>query len=79
MSKGKLYVYVDKSGSTGINLFDDKQPFFWTAALLSQVDLQVQPSGNTEIASSIRNYRRYCNDRLFCRIDARLKLATFLI
>ncbi len=45
----------------------------------SQVDLQVQPSGNTEIASSIRNYRRYCNDRLFCRIDARLKLATFLI
>ena len=37
----KIFVYVDESGNTGFNLFDDNQPFFWTAALLSPVDLQV--------------------------------------
>ena len=35
-----LYVYADDSGNSGLNLFDEQQPYYWTAALLSPVDIQ---------------------------------------
>ena len=37
-SKIPLYAYVDESGNTGHNLFDEKQPNFFTAALVTKGD-----------------------------------------
>jgi hypothetical protein len=34
-----LNAWTDESGNSGQNLFDDDQPFFWTATLLSPMDL----------------------------------------
>ncbi|WP_247493130.1 hypothetical protein, partial [Bradyrhizobium sp. 142] len=33
-SKIPIYVYVDESGNTGKNIFDEAQPDFFTAALV---------------------------------------------
>lgn len=35
----ELYLYTDESGNTGLNLFDESQPFFWTCTLVSEVDM----------------------------------------
>lgn len=37
----KLIAYADESGNTGQDLFNDSQPYFWTGALLSPVDMQI--------------------------------------
>lgn len=37
-SKVPLYAYVDESGNTGANVFDDAQPDYYTAALISRGD-----------------------------------------
>jgi hypothetical protein len=39
LPSGGLCAYTDESGNTGSNLFDEKQPWFWTATVLSTVDL----------------------------------------
>lgn len=34
-----LHLYTDESGNTGLNLFDDTQPIFWTCTLVSEDDM----------------------------------------
>lgn len=36
-----MYVYVDETGNTGENIFDDNQPFFVTAALITKTNFDV--------------------------------------
>lgn len=34
-----IFVYTDESGNTGQNIFDSSQPYFYTASLISEIDL----------------------------------------
>jgi hypothetical protein len=34
-----MFAYTDESGNTGVNIFDEQQPIFWTGTLISPVDL----------------------------------------
>lgn len=43
-----MYAYVDETGNTGGNLFDDSQPFFTTAALLTREDFDSDPSNRVK-------------------------------
>ncbi len=36
-----LFAYTDESGNTGQNLFDETQPHFWTATLLTNADVDL--------------------------------------
>jgi hypothetical protein len=40
-SKRPIYAYVDESGNTGHNLFDDKQPDFFHCALVTRGDFDI--------------------------------------
>jgi|SRR5215471_3086298 len=40
-SKLPLYAYVDETGNTGHNLFDEAQPDFFTAALITKGDFDL--------------------------------------
>ncbi len=40
-SKVPIHAYVDETGNTGHNLFDEKQPDFWTAALVTKGDFDL--------------------------------------
>jgi len=42
--KSAFFVYIDESGNTGLNLFDDEQPFFMTGALIAHNDVQIVAS-----------------------------------
>ncbi|MFZ5352779.1 MAG: DUF3800 domain-containing protein [Bacillota bacterium] len=33
-----LHLYTDESGNTGLSLFDDKQPYFWTCTMITEED-----------------------------------------
>lgn len=35
----QLFAYTDESGNTGHNLFDPRQPYFWTGTLLTHSDI----------------------------------------
>ena len=49
-----MFVFADETGNTGKNLFDDTQPFFLTAALVTLTNFDVLCSGKIcEIARSI--------------------------
>lgn len=37
----ELYAYTDESGNTGMNLFDGKQPWFWTVTLVAPKDIEL--------------------------------------
>ena len=41
-SKIPLFAYVDETGNTGHNLFDEAQPDFFTAALVTKGDFDIQ-------------------------------------
>lgn len=34
-----VYAFIDESGNSGLDLLDVQQPYFWTGALLTRVDL----------------------------------------
>jgi len=38
-----VLAFTDETGNTGLNLFDSKQPFFWTGTLLTPVDWDSLP------------------------------------
>jgi hypothetical protein len=40
-SKIPIYAYVDETGNTGHNLFDEQQPDFWTSALVTKGDFDL--------------------------------------
>ncbi|HZT34664.1 MAG TPA: hypothetical protein VFA15_02000, partial [Nitrososphaera sp.] len=40
-SKVPFYAYVDETGNTGHNLFDEAQPDFYTAALITRGDFDL--------------------------------------
>ena len=42
VSKIPLFAYVDETGNTGHNLFDEAQPDFFTAALVTKGDFHIQ-------------------------------------
>jgi hypothetical protein len=46
-SKLPLYAYVDETGNTGHNLFDEAQPDFFTAALITKGDFDLAFEGRT--------------------------------
>jgi len=39
--RSKMYAYIDESGNTGENLFDENQPTFWCGALMTQNDFDI--------------------------------------
>ena len=47
-SKIPLFAFVDETGNTGHNLFDEAQPNFFTAALITKA-----PSGNYSFRSDV--------------------------
>ncbi|MFT4117910.1 DUF3800 domain-containing protein [Bradyrhizobium sp.] len=53
-SKIPIYVYVDESGNTGKNIFDEAQPDFFTAALVSKGDFDLRWGGQvSDIAKKL--------------------------
>lgn len=42
MSNNGLFAYTDESGNSGLNLFDNGQPYFWTGTVISAEDLQIK-------------------------------------
>lgn len=49
-----MYVYVDETGNTGDNIFDEQQPFFVTAALITKTNFDVlRRNAVTEVAKSL--------------------------
>lgn len=53
-SKIPLYAYVDETGNTGHNLFDEAQPDFFTAALITRGDFDNGPGEATlKLAASL--------------------------
>lgn len=49
-----MYAHIDETGNTGQNLFDDRQPVFYSATLMTREDFDVQHSGSMQvIAQSI--------------------------
>ncbi len=55
-----IYAYVDETGNTGHNLFDEVQPDFFTGALITKGDFDVAFGENA----------RYCCD-FWCLFTAR--------
>ena len=39
-----LLAYTDEAGNTGLHLFDNNQPYFWTCTLLTETDLDALPN-----------------------------------
>lgn len=54
-----MYAYIDETGNTGKNIFDEEQPLFLTAALISKVNFDL-----LERDRLIRIARRYGKDAL---------------
>jgi hypothetical protein len=49
-----MFAFVDETGNTGPNLFDEKQPLFVTAALITRADFDVVHRSNVKrIAGNI--------------------------
>jgi hypothetical protein len=40
-----MFAFVDETGNTGENLFDEKQPLFITAALITKSDFDILHKG----------------------------------
>ena len=41
MNKKNLFIYLDETGNTGLNHFDESQPFFILGAAIAESDLDV--------------------------------------
>ena len=39
-----VIAYTDETGNTGLHLFDNDQPYFWTGTLLTETDLDALPN-----------------------------------
>lgn len=62
-SKIPLYVYVDESGNSGRNLFDEHQPDFYTGAIISKGDFdELWSSKVKKIANSIGHENLHANE-----------------
>jgi len=48
----KIICYTDESGNTGLNIFDEQQPFFWTGTIFSKHNLDT---------SCHKNIKDYCS------------------
>lgn len=35
-----MYVYIDESGNSGVNISDSAQPFFYALSLQSKIDFE---------------------------------------
>jgi hypothetical protein len=58
-----MYFYIDESGHTGPNLFDDSQPTLYYGVLSSTVDLDVAAAGDVERArGSLGRERLHANE-----------------
>jgi hypothetical protein len=55
----EMYAYIDESGNTGKNIFDEEQPLFLTAALISKVNFDLLERDNI-----LRIARRFGRDTL---------------
>lgn len=65
-----MYVYVDETGNTGKNLFDEDQPNFLTAALVSRTNFDVLHSSKIKaIAHSIGEDALHANEIGFRGIE----------
>ena len=51
-SRIPLYAYVDETGNTGHNLFDEAQPDFFTAALITNGDFDLQFARRTKMLAN---------------------------
>jgi hypothetical protein len=40
-SSADMFAFVDETGNTGENLFDEEQPLFITAALITKTDFDI--------------------------------------
>lgn len=66
-----MFVFADETGNTGKNLFDDAQPFFLTAALVTRTNFDVLCAGKIrEIAQTVDVDTLHANELGFGRIEA---------
>lgn len=57
--KGKMFFYVDESGQTGLNLFDEAQPYLFYGVLSSKYNLDIR------CEEIVKEMRKKCNvDRM---------------
>ena len=50
----RLFAWADESGNSGLNIFDQGQPMFWSGTMLSPTDLDMFPSPHTEWLSTVK-------------------------
>ncbi|MDA9416420.1 hypothetical protein XH81_16410 [Bradyrhizobium sp. CCBAU 25360] len=70
-SKIPVYVYVDESGNTGKNIFDEAQPDFFTAALVSKGDFDLRWGGQVSaIAKKLGVDALHANELGLSRLES---------
>lgn len=71
------YFYVDESGHTGLNLFDQDQSFLYYGTLGSKINLDILASSTVKKARRVHNIDRLHGNEL--RMDGIAKIAKYLI
>lgn len=70
MEEIELYGYCDESGNTGLNVFDEKQPYFWLATLLSRYNLEVTAKIDiNKLANSVGEKELHGNEMGLTKIN----------
>src|SRR5437588_6978502 len=68
--RAPLFAYTDETGNTGLNLFDEGQPFFWTGTLLAVTDLdRLDPAIHQACLSRVGRSELHANELGFSGIE----------
>jgi hypothetical protein len=69
-SKVPIFAYIDESGNTGKNIFDESQPNYYTAALVSKGDFDLSHAGRIRaIAAKFNEDAVHSNELGFGKLE----------
>jgi Protein of unknown function (DUF3800) len=69
-TEATVTAYTDESGNSGLNIFDNAQPWFWTATLLTESDLERDASLFRTLAENLGEAEIHANELGSARLNA---------
>jgi hypothetical protein len=69
-TEATVTAYTDESGNSGLNIFDNTQPWFWTATLLTESDLERDASHFRTLAENLGEAEIHANELGSARLNS---------
>ncbi|MCK8503233.1 DUF3800 domain-containing protein [Myxococcus fulvus] len=70
LTEANVTAYTDESGNSGLNIFDNNQPWFWTATLLTESDLERDASQFRTLAENLGESEIHASELGSTRLNA---------